>query len=524
MSEILTLTRVALRSELGVNKFIYTKDKKEKNRYKLLIGAWTILLCVVFAYSAALVYGLCALGLSETVPSYLIFISCVLIFVFGVFKTSGIVFDKTNYGIIASLPIKTRSIVISRFLTLYFEDILFTFAVVIPGIVVYCVTQKPPVGFCPVTVLGVLFAPCVPLALSLLISVLITALSSRTKHKNAVQIFAGILLAVGAVLLSFNVQDVSELSEKKLLLIASYFVELIGKAYPPAMWLGKSAVAFDMGYLSAFLLISVLSAFTVTAVTSAVFHRVTERLSSSATGRSYRLDKMKNGGALKAMYLREAKRYFSSSVYVINTILGPVFTAIISVSVCVVGIDNVSKYVPFDIVGVIPFALSGVLCMMPASSVSLSMEGKRFWIIRALPVTSKMLFDSKILFCLSLMFPFYAVSEIFILIALKPRIIAALWLVLIPLLMMLFSVVISVAIDIKFHSFDWENETAVVKQSLSTLLGGFVGTVTSFILGAFTFVVPEMYGDASRATVCVLLAAAVIFLYRKNNNTELYQL
>ena len=59
------------------------------------------------------------------------------LFFLGIFKAGGVVFKKEGYDIISSLPVSQSAIVVSRFLRLYIEDLLFALAVLLPGLSVY---------------------------------------------------------------------------------------------------------------------------------------------------------------------------------------------------------------------------------------------------------------------------------------------------------------------------------------------------------------------------------------------------
>lgn len=60
------------------------------------------------------------------------------------------------------------------------------------------------------------------------------------------------------------------------------------------------------------------------------------------------------------------------------------------------------------------------------------MEGKNWWLMQTLPIENKVIFNSKILTHLSVVLPFYVVSVILSILALKPEPLGILWLILIP--------------------------------------------------------------------------------------------
>ncbi len=129
--------------------------------------------------------------------------------------------------------------------------------------------------------------------------------------------------------------------------------------------------------------------------------------------------------------------------------------------------------------------------------------------------------DSKILLNLSLMLPFYIISEVLLIIALRPNAMELLWLLLIPAILCVFAVVAGITVNLKFHSFDWEREEAVVKQSASAMIGGFAGFLVSILCGAAALLLP---GNFTKICISLILVTFIFILYKKNNQTELENL
>ncbi len=521
MTELRTLLSLELRSLFGINRFHYTKDKKAKNRYRLLLGAFVILIVTAFSYVAGLVYGLCSLGLGDIVPVYLVVLASMLILVFGIFTAGSRIFGQKGYDILASMPLRAGNIVLSRFLSLYAEDLALTLLIMLPGAVSYGVFAAPDLSFYLLTALGSLLIPAIPLVISTVFGSIVLAISSRMKSKSLVQS----LLMVGFVLVvllgSFGLgAAVEDFTPEAFVQLAQSIRELLTSIYPPALWLGNAMLGDGLD-LACFVLLSLGLMAAAIWLASRYFHAIARRMQSFSAGHDYQLGAMESRGLLKTLYLRELRRYFASSIYVTNTIVGPILGAIMAIALCVTGLDSLGDILPVNITGLLPFVFAAVFCMMTTSCTSISMEGKQFWVVKSLPIPTKPLLDSKILLNLSLMLPCYTVLEVALMIAARPDVLELLWLLLIPALISLFAVVFGITVNLKFHSFDWEKEETVVKQSLPAVLGGFSGFFVSAVLGFAVFAVPGQYGDAVKALICVLLLALTAFLYRKNNKAVL---
>ena len=123
-----------------------------------------------------------------------------------------------------------------------------------------------------------------------------------------------------------------------------------------------------------------------------------------------------------------------------------------------------------------------------------------------------------------LILPFYLVSEVFLLLALKPGLQDSFWMMVIPAVILLFACVYGITVNLHFPVLDWENEVSVVKQSASAVLGGMGGAVLAILGGAGACLVPEGYSGGYRAVLCVLLLGITCLMYRKNNRIDLREL
>ncbi len=527
MNEIRSLLVLELRSLYGINQFLHTKDPKAKKRCYLLLGAWVILIATVFAYVGGLAYGLCALGMGDIVPMYLTALASLLIVAFGFFTAGNRIFGRKGYDLLASMPVKSSSIVVSRFLAMYAEDLVLTLVVLLPGVAVYGVCTKPGPGFYLTALLGGLLIPAIPLVAATLLGSLVLALSSRMKHKSIMQSVLMVGLVIAVMVGSFRMGPaMEEMTPEAFASLAVTIRDLFGQMYPPALWLGDAMAGGDLMGLGLFALVSLGILVLALLVVTANFQAIKRRLQSFTAKHDYKLGAMQSRGLRKALYLREAKRYFSSSVYVTNTIVGPILGCILAVALGIVGLDGVQSYLqlPLDLTGLLPFVFAGVFCMMTTTATAISMEGRQFWVVKSLPIPTKDLLDSKILLNLSLMLSFYLVSVAAMAIGLKPGFWELVWLILIPGAVMVFSVVFGITVNLKLHSFDWEKEETIVKQSASAALGGFAGFFLAAGMGVAVFLIPAEFGNPARALMCLVLLAVTALLYRKNNRVELHTL
>lgn len=524
LRQIKILARLSLTNLLGWNVLKNTKDPKGKRKAYFMLGIYGLLIVMAAMYMGGTAYGLVMLGAGAAVPAYLIAFSSLLVFFLGTFSAGGSLFAKNGYEILCSLPVSRWAIVASRFVRLYVENLALSWVILLPGLSVWfwCVRPGGAVYLACVPVL--LAAPMVPVAAAALFGALVTGISSRMKHKSLVEAFFSIALVFGVFGLTSGTAEMEgDLTPEMLAQMADKIQPLLGSVYPPAVWLGAAVARGDVlrAWLWSGASLGVL--LTVAAAVGWGFHSICRRLFSTSARHDYRLGRLQRNRLWWSLCRREFRRYFASGVYVTNTIIGPIMAAALAVGVLAVGADGIRNMfaLPVDITPAIPVLLAGILCMMSPAAVSVSMEGKNFWIVKSLPLTTKMILDAKILMNLLLMLPFYLVSIVCLLIGLKPGFADGLFLAAIPAVFMVFSSVWGVAVNLRMPVLEWESEVSVVKQSGSALLGGMGGFLIAIVCVALLLLTPESYADALRLGICVALSGVTVLLYRSNNRKEL---
>lgn len=525
--QIKTLIKLELSNIFSLNVLRHTKDPKARRKAYLMAGIYGFLILLVFLYMGGLSYGLIVLGAGAAVPAYLIAIASLLIFFFGTFTAGATLFRRSGYDILCSLPVSRRAIVVSRFVRMYAEDLALTLAVTVPGMGVCAALLRPGVGFYLAAVVGVLTVPMLPVAAAALAGALVTGISSRMKHKSLVEAGLCIALVLGIFCLMPGMAEMEgDIRPEMLAALSDTVLEVLGSVYPPAVWLGTAITEGDLIGCFGCAAVSAAGFFAVVAAVSLSFHSVCRRLFSNSARHDYRMARLKQNSLLAALCKREFRRYFSSGIYVSNTIMGPILGTVLSGALFFTGMERIESMlgIPMDISGLVPFLVAGVFCMMTTSSVSVSMEGKEFWIVKTLPIPTKAILDAKLLMNLMLMLPFYLVSEAFLILALKPGALELLWLMVIPPVIMLFSCVYGIAVNLRLPVLQWENEASVVKQSAAALLGGMGGLLLAVLCAAITVAVPVAYRDAAAAALCAALLALTAVLYRQNNRWDLKKL
>ena len=516
-----------LKNLFGLNTLRHTKDRSVKNRAVLLGVAWVLVILMVAGYVGGLAYGLVFLGMGSIVPAYLTMIASVIIFAFGIFKTGGVIFNRSSYDVLTSLPLATEAVVIGRFARMYIEDLLMTLLVMLPGGAVYAVCARPAWYFYPVWGISTVLIPLLPLSAATLFGAVVAAISSRMKNKSAAEAILSIGFAVAIIAGSTSLGTTAEsLTPEMLADLAETVAKLIGNLYPPAIWLGNAMAEGSAASLALCAVVYPAVFAAVIALVARNFHAVCRRLSVTTARHDYRMERQKQSTALKSLWLRECRRYFASGAYVTNTIMGPVMGTVLAGAYLIAGQESVNNLlgIELDLGAWLPFLVGGAFAMMPATAVSISMEGKNWWITKTLPLPTKTVLDAKLLMNLSLMLPFYIVSEVLMALAVRPDMMELVWMLLIPALLILFACVFGITANLLLPKFDWDSEVAIVKQSASAAVGGFGGMIAALLLALAVGFLPIQNPDPVKLIGSLVLLGATVLLYHRNNKTDLKKL
>ena len=527
-SRIRLLVELQTRNLFGLNEFLHTKDKKKRARWIGMAVVWAVLTGFLVAYVALFSYGMITIGLGSVVPEYLFTITSLVILFFSMFKAGSILFQMNTYEALISLPVSKAAIVVSRFLSMYLTNLLLSLFVMLPGIILYGIWVRPVATFYLYSILGALFLPLLPMTVASIFGSLITAVSSRMRSKSLVSSVLTVLLVVGFIAFSSSsVGNLETINEDVLRNFSAVVTSQIEALYPPAVWFGNGAVSGSLPSILLFIAASFGLFLAMVLVVQRFFTGICTTLNATTAKKNYKLHSLDTNSPVMSMVRRELKRYFASSVYVTNTIIGYILMAAASVALYVMGPSKLEASLGYPglITRAFPLFLGAMGALITPASCSISMEGKQWWIAKTIPVRSKDIFDSKILTALAIALPEYLIAICFGLLAVKPSsVLGAIWIIAIPASYILFSTVVGIAVNLAMPVFNWENETRAVKQSASVMvtmlvnLVGFVPPILCLLANA------DFSADLVLSATLIAVLVATAGLYSLNNKKQILKI
>lgn len=497
MREYWILTKLQLLSLFGLNRarFARGEGERKKNRKNAVMF---LVMVVSFGYLSSMYSLLLAEALKPLsalpamVPLIVAGVSVFLV-VFTVFTVRGVLFAPGDYDTLMSWPVHKRAIVAARMTVLYAYHLCYGAMFFVPALAVYAIYASPAWWFYPLALLLTLVAPAVPTAVGAVVGTLVTEATAGFRRSSILNSIVQIAFVFFIMTLSMRAGTMSAAAGGQAALLAGKATAL----YPPSALFLNAVVGGSVLSALAFALLSAAALFTAALFVSWRFFRLSTRLLAvpRANGARVRLT-LARSGALAALYRGEWKRYLSSTIYLTNTAFGVVMMLAFAVLLAVER-GKLAELLDLpgapDLTGFIPLVLGFIAVMSATTGSSVSMEGKRLWIVRSLPVRARDWFLAKILLSLTVIVPGILVSGVVIGISMGAS--ASVWpyLFATPIAYALFAAVFGLAVNLFLPKLDWKNDAEVVKQSASTM----VSTLTGLLLTAAPIVLAAATGSAA---------------------------
>lgn len=500
------LTKLLLKQNFSLKRLLGFDFKQSKTK-AILIGIAILYALIVFIGAIGFMFFnlgelLNSIGQTEMLLSFLTVYSIGLSIMIVLLRASGYLFYYKDYDILAPLPIHPRTILVSKLsvmlIMLYFSSFLFTLPIIFSY---FYWTGFNIIGFL-FYLIGFIFLPIIPVIVMSFVSLLIAMATAKFRHSKLISIIILFAATIGLLVGSFSVNggDTNPLTGQIDLFSG------ISKAYPPFQWFIDAI--HQQSIVDLLLLVG------THAIALFLFVMLLEGLVQKTNQRGVRTNIKKNNkeikyqekSVLQTLVQKEFKKYFNSILYAVNSGIGPVMLIVLSVASLFYKsqIEDILAQmagVNLDVEILILAFVSFCIAMTYTPAISLSLEGKNFWIIKSLPIKAETVVFSKIVFNLILCVPIAIIS--ILLFGISIGFSAVNQFILIGLVIV-FAVLISTfdaIVNLHVPKFDYVNEQEIVKQSAGALLGVFGGFALIAINGIFYY----FMNDVSSFTIITLL-------------------
>ena len=492
MNNLFSILKIDILNSLAVMQYKNTKKNKAKSKGPLISSIVSVLIvCIVFGF-----YGfmLSLLAHQSGNDSAIITIGVgmggfsTLLMTFG--RAYGTLFKSKDYELLASMPIKTNTIVASKIISLLFVNYLYFLMPFLPSLIMDYV-------FCGVTFLSVLtglltiiLGPFVATVFCTGLSYIIGTLLAKSKYKNVLSTISTVLMFIVIFIgvFSLEMNGIDSEDEVYMATLIGNLQQVFSKGYFPSIFVAN---AMQGSYLDLlwFVLVSVIPFVLFVYLISKNYVYINSNGNTSYKNTNFKLDdtfkKEKNSSALKAMIKKEAKVFFGTNIYCMNCIVGPIMSTIMT---------GIYSFMFTSELTEMPSNISTIACtvlilisaftfgMMPSTGVSVSIEGKNFWILKSSPIKTETIFLAKCLLYILLCLPFVLINTVVVSIFFTFKFYDYIFMILAPIAIIIGSTFISLWVNTCRYKLDWTNPVQVVKSGTGTLVTMLVSFAFDIIL------------------------------------------
>lgn len=468
MKKTMRLVSVQLWAVLGDMLYLgKSRNKKPKVLYASILFFILLMSAISFFYCFLIGTGLKMFKSLELLPALMMAIVCLIILMTTVFKVKGTIFGFRDYDMVMSLPVSTGTVVACRLFILYAFNFLFVIIMIVPMMVAYGILAEPNVMFYVICFISMFFIPLVPIVIASFVGTLIAYAASKFRYSNLLNIIFSLGLLSIFIGLSFTMKG----SGQELVDIGKGITGQVNSLYPLAQMFTDAAVRYDIGAFLLFLLISVAAFVLYTVLVKVSFKKINTLIMTGRYHANFKMGEIKTASPLKALYIKELKRYFSSTIYVLNTGIGIVLLTLGAIAVIFVDLGKAlgDPQAALLIANNSPLYITFCIIMTCSTMASISLEGKNLWIIKSMPVTPKTVYLSKIAVNLTIISP-AIIDTVIIGTVLKLGVVKTVILVLVTAACSVFIAFYGLIINLLLPVFDWTSEVVVIKQSAATMI------------------------------------------------------
>ncbi|GCF93202.1 hypothetical protein NRIC_10930 [Enterococcus florum] len=505
MNKFCSLVRMQVKG-MGITQFLH---QNKKRRILFIVGV-VLFGALMIGYLLGIAIFLAATGNMTYIPGTMVLLSTVICLVVTFLKGSHLLFRSRDFDTLLALPIATRTIAASKMVSLYALNALFAAAAMLPAMGVYSIYRG---HFLPIvqSLLLIPFIPVIPLITGVILTTIISLIASKTKYQQLVILLLSIAGIVALMVGSFSAAD--RTNAEVIAMIQAALVKL-ETYYPLLQWI-RQGFAGNAIWLGSFMIVSLVLGTLFWEVISRYYVQINTQLGLHRQTRTMDRQRLKQRKLFFSLLLKEARLYFSSSLYVMNSAIGVILFLIAALSMPFawnqlttiltpeIGLEQLKLWLPCGV--------SMFLGMGSPTMASISMEGKNQWQYASLPIPVKTIYQVKVALALLIVLPAIWLGCIVLGVFFSLNVASGVLLVLLPTCFGLFMAVIGLKFNQMYPKFDWSNEQQVIKQGLPVFLTMLTGLVSLLLLFGLTFLLKEPVFSVSLSSVVLVGASEAVW-------------
>ena len=481
------------------------------------------------ALMAALIYGLVAIlgglgfmffnladilnqgGQIHVMVSFLAMYSLTLPIMMTLFRASGTLFFYKDYDIVAPLPIKSRTIFSAKLTMMLGWMYAMNLILVLPMLFSYFYFLGFDfVGLIIYLIVSIIF-PLIPIAVMTIFSLGIGYLATKFSFGKILQIILLFGVFIGIMLLQFNINSTTVNPLTGQIDVVAGLKDY----YPLIGWFEDAVYNHDLLSLL-YLVLSHLGFFVLFifgveklstkinqhGITKHVIHKVKQ-------------NKIAQQSVTRILIRKEFNKFFSIPIYALNAGFGIVLLAILAIASQFYDISDILS--SFEMANIQPstgitIIIGFVIALAYTPAITLSLEGKNFWILKSLPIKAEKVMFSKVYFNIILVLPVLIISIILFGISLQMTFIEVILMMLVSSTLLALVSCADAVVNLYFPKMHYKNDVEIVKQSLSAIIGMLAGFLLVVINGGIFYLLDHSFGLGSKLIFLLLSIMNVLLI------------
>ena len=534
MNKLISLLKASMAG--GLQLFNYRgKTERSQRIMPLVLGAlvWISMLISASAMATELQQD----GNGVALLSLYTLVTSIIILMEGIYKSSDLLFKPKDNDLLLSMPIPKRHIILARIIKFYIYELLYCLIFLLPAVVAYATTFdiNPPL-FWLTSITVLLLTPIIPIALSCIIGLISSSISSRFKHKNFFQVILSFIFLIALAIFIIISNTDSSFEGRAIVAIS----DKVANYYYPAQTFVNLVSDFNIWQYLLFIAINLVVLVVPTLIVSHFYAKIVNRLGAikqtTTTSTNYNF---KRHSQTAAMIKKEIVKYFNTPVLLMNTAIGLILFIVAVVALCFkyddfiasltsstenfpLTSEQILSYLPSVTVALVAFA--SLMTFITATIISL--EGKTFNLLKTLPISGHKVIMTKVLAAVLLIVPVTALGSIIMAIRFQFGILDTILIFIAVIAAPMLTEMIGVLIDLKYARFNAESDAVVVKQSAGVMVATFLGLgmvlVSISLLFTLLFLAGQTTGLIILDAVFVIVSAFLYFVIATHGE-EKYQ-
>jgi len=527
MNKLWLLIKVNLLNLFGIGEIINAKTKEEKNKHlkKQLIFIGILLFFSYYIYIIANISmkGFILLNIPYIILAQYFVTTSIYIMFTNIFQAKNSLFSFRDYDLLMSLPIPKKNILLSKIITSYLYNLIYVFVIMLPVLIVYINYINVNILFYILYFISMLVIPIIPMIVSYFVGLFISYLTSFFKKSNFFDYLFNILLIISVLLITFKLDGMTSIDLANL---GKTMISKLQNIYPLINIYIDIIKNQNILSLVIIVLLSFIFLILFMFLLNKYYLKIREQLQNNKNSIIYKNKKNKINLPVISLYKKELNRYFSSTMYVLNTALGCILLITFLIALVFLGDDYISRLIgTSDIKELISMYAPLIISMFCAISCtthsSISLEGNNIWILKTLPLSYQKIFLSKIMVNLTILLPTIIISSIILIIHIKPSLVTIFFLILTPSAYSIMTSCLGLILNLKYPDINFKSEVKVIKQSIPSYFSMMIG----LLMGMFPLMIKHSLNSnlyILLITIVVILIDICLFFYLKKKGKELF--